>query len=149
MLILLEVIDEVVCVYLRGRERWRGRTASTPQPPRSWYRSAGPWVLAFHWADTSPPLRNTQSHITMTTTWTHTHTHNIHLCSGLPRGVRHATLRGDQMCQTQTIHITTHTDTAGAYRCSLSCSSGASVPVDTRTRSCPGCLCSHAHSSHC
>lgn len=38
---------------------------------------------------------------------------------------------------------------AGAYRCNLSCSSGASVRVDTHTRSCPGCLCNRTHSCRC
>lgn len=61
--------------YLPGTGRWTGRTASTPPPPRSWCRSAGLAVPVSRWADTSPPLRNTQSHITRTTSGdTHTHT---------------------------------------------------------------------------
>ena len=68
-----------VLVYLPGRGRWKGRKVSRPLLLHSLCKSAGLGALASHWANTWPLLRNTQSHITMTTTWTHTHTH---LCSG-------------------------------------------------------------------
>lgn len=120
---VLTSIQTLVCVcvlmYLRGRGRWRGRIMSTPLLHCFWCRSAGLGVLASRWADISPPLRSTKSHITMTTTWDgYAHTHTL-------------TLR------------------VGAYQCNPSCSSGVSVQVDTHTRSCPGCSCSHAHSFHC
>ena len=78
-----------VFVYLRGRGRWKGRRESRPLLLHSWCKSAGLGALASHWVNTSPPLRNTQSHITMTTTWTHTHTHTS--VQGPLCGIHHST----------------------------------------------------------
>ena len=116
-----------VLVYLPGRGRWKGRKVSRPLLLHSLCKSAGLGALASHWANTWPLLRNTQSHITMTTTWTHTHTHTS--VQGPLCGIHHSTSGETRKAEKLT----------NTYQCNLSCSSGASVQEDTHTHSCPGC----------